>query len=172
MAVLRAGPFGSESGYGSMHQDEPASAQSDPLPVNCALVDWTNDSWRAVKRVRENDGTAVYSYITSPTASSSFTVSGGSFSGLSFNFLYQAAIATSLTVTYSVTSTGFGSDVTVSAFADGVGFTDSKTAILPDETVSISGSPVLTLPIAIRPIRVSITAGASLSGGGTISIAP
>lgn len=171
MAILRAGPFGSQSGFGSMHQDEPPSATSDPLPINCALVDWANDGWRAVERKRENGGTPVYSYITSPTSSSSFsgTTDGNS---LVFTFLYQAAVATSFNLDYSATSTGFGPDAFVVVGVDGVTVLFDREQGILDETVSVSGSTIIDMPIAIRPILVSISSVGRLGGSGSISIAP
>ena len=171
MAILRAGPFGSQSGFGSMHQDEPPAATFDPLPINCALVDWTNDGWRAVERKRENGGTPVYSYITSPTSSSSFsgTTDGNS---LVFTFLYQAAVATSFNLDYSATSTGFGPDAFVAVGVDGVTVLFDREQGILDETVSVSGSAIIDMPIAIRPILVSISSVGRLEGSGSLSIAP
>jgi len=155
-----------------MHQDEPPSATFDPLPINCALVDWTNDGWRAVKGKQENGGTAAYSYITSPTASDSFsgTTDGNS---LAFSFLYQATVATSLSLDYEATSTGFGSDAFVSASVDGVSVLfDREQGSLPGETVSVSGSTTINMPIAIKPILVSIVSVGRLAGSGSLSISP
>ena len=174
MAILRAGPFGSESGFGSMHQDEPPSAQFDPLPVNCALVDWTSDGWRAVERKREDGGSAVFSYITSPTSSASFSGTT-SINSVSFNFLYQAAVATSITFDYDATSTstGFGSDAFARADVNGVNVLfDREQGTLLGETVSVSGSAIIDMPIAIRPIHVSVASSAVLIGSGSISISP
>ena len=171
MAILRAGPFGSQSGFGSMHQDEPPSATFDPLPINCALVDWTNDGWRAVKGKQENGGTAAYSYITSPTASDSFSGTTDR-NSLSFSFLYQATVATSLSLDYEATSTGFGPDAFVRASVDGVSVLFEREQGILDETVSVSGSTTIDMPIAIRPILVSIVSVGSLAGSGSLSIAP
>ena len=171
MAIRRAGPFGSQSGFGSMHQDEPPSATFDPLPINCALVDWTNDGWRAVKGKQENGGTAAYSYITSPTASDSFSGTTDR-NSLAFYFLYQATVATSLSLDYEATSTGFGPDAFVSASVDGVSVLFDREQGILDETVSVSGSAIIDMPIAIRPILVSITSVGRLAGSGSLSISP
>ena len=171
MAILRAGPFGSQSGFGSMHQDEPPAATFDPLPINCALVDWTNDGWRAVKGKRENGLDSAWSYITSPTASDSFSGTTDS-NSLVFTFLYQAAVATSFNLDYSATSTGFGPDAFVAVGVDGVTVLFDREQGILEETVSVSGSAIIDMPIAIRPILVSISSVGRLEGSGSISIAP
>ena len=171
MAILRAGPFGSQSGFGSMHQDEPPSAQFDPLPINCALVDWTNDGWRAVVGKEENSAGQARSYITSPTASDSFsgTTDGNS---LVFSFLYQAAVATSFNLGYSATSTGFGPDAFVIVGVDGVSVLFDREQGISEETVSVSGLATIDMPIAVRPILVTIASVGRLEGSGSISISP
>ena len=169
MAILRAGPFASST---DSFLDEPSPPSFATRPVNCALVDWTNDGWRAVERKRENGGTPVYSYITSPTSSSSFSGTT-SINSVSFSFLYQAAIATSITFNYSATSTGFGSDAIAVASVDGTTVLfDRDQGTGPSSTVSVSGSAIIDMPIAIRPILVSVGASASLEGSGSLSIAP
>ena len=168
MAILRAGPFGSQSGFGSMHQDEPDIPTTSILPINCAISDWVNDAWRTGFSERISNVSSPYSYIPGPVITKSFTGTSGQ-SSLGLAFLYQAAEEFTFTFTYAVTSDGFGSVAQAVASAPDFSFIDQEVGII-DEEVSVSGSIIVTCPKRVFPGLVNVSVSGTLVSSGSLSI--
>jgi hypothetical protein len=163
MAIRRAGPFASST---DSFLDEPETPTIDTLPVNCAMSDWVNDSWRAAKRIVIDDffdPTNTVTYEEGPTLEATFSNPGGAnFGAAAIEFTYQAAEETSFTLTYSAT----GTDPIVSVVIDNSGvFSDTDPS-------SISGTETITLPATVVPLRVNANVFSESSGGGTVGVAP
>ena len=165
MAILRAGPFASST---DSFLDEPVTpSRSTPLPVNCAMNDWVNDSWRAKKEILyflvfgPDDETVTYE--DGPTLEASFAGGGGEyFSAAVIEFMYQAAEDTTFTVTYA--ASGPDPQFNVSVGGENV---SSDTG-----TSSISGTETITLPAAVVPAAVNVNITTNGDGSGTIEVSP
>ena len=164
MAILRAGPFASST---NSFLDEPVTPTRNILPVNCAMNDWVNDSWRAAKRIlyavffEPEDDTVTYE--DGPTLEASFVETPGAFlSVAAIEFRYQAAEDTGFTVTYS--ASGVDPQLTV-VIAGSTVFSDYDAS-------SISGTETITLPATIVPAAVNVNISSFSSGTGTIEVAP
>tara|TARA_R110001632_G_scaffold87384_2_gene189844 strand:+ start:4091 stop:4585 length:495 start_codon:yes stop_codon:yes gene_type:complete len=164
MAILRAGPFASST---DSFLGEPVTPNRIILPVNCAMNDWVNGSWRAAKRILYFIGTEpddeTVTYEDGPTLEASFVGTPGAFfSAAAIEFRYQAAEDTTFTVTYS--ASGPNPQLSIVVGGSSV-FTNRGTS-------SISGTETITLPAATVPSAVNVNITTEGVGTGSISIAP
>ena len=101
MAILRAGPWA--TGVSSfVNAPNDFATEPEQRPVNCALVDWTNDTWKAlfVKSDLTIFGSAGIAGIGDV-----ITQSGASVGLLTLSFYYQATQGFDVDFDYSITAT-------------------------------------------------------------------
>jgi hypothetical protein len=163
MAILRAGPFASST---DSFLDEPETITVfSPLPVNCAMSDWVNHSWRALKIIAENDD-IIRTYEDGPTLEASFDDPGSFVFGFAgIQFMYQAAEDTTFTVTYSADTVTMGSS---EFFVD----VDGSNVFNDTASPSISGTETIALPATVVPVEVIVGIGVNASGTGMIEVSP
>jgi hypothetical protein len=186
MAILRAGPFASSI---DSFLNQPIIPTVGILPVNCAMNNWEGDSWMAAKTIEyefegdesessegeesdepsEGEDTEstgdpyenTTTYENGPDISASFEDRDGAYlSAALLQFRYQAAVATTFTLTYSADGDSPG----ISVFVGGnLVYGDGGNS-------SISGTEVITLPAKVLPSIVKVDLGTFGSGTGTITI--
>lgn len=161
-SILRAGPFASST---DSFLNEPGTPTDLTVPVNCAMSDWVNHSWKAFKRI-ETDGFS-FSYVDGPTVGASWSVEDIIASGF-MSFMYQAAVDTTFNLSYSITGDGIqGASISVSVDGSFV-FFDSDDG----SPASVSGTETIDLPATVVPILVFISGTSALSGGGSFTVSP
>lgn len=162
MPVLRIGPYASTTDY-SLNQ--PASATLNILPVNCAMGNWENDSWKSFV---SKSSAPVDFYQTNLPQSHSYTDSAVDASGLiRVAFAYQASVATTMNIVASATATALTTGLTFSQIRIDVGATTPVNQIDSNaNTTSESFSGDVSLPKAITPTRVVILVQSGKFGSG------
>jgi len=167
--ILRIGPYASTIDY-SLNQ--PASATLNILPVNCAMGNWENDSWKSFV---SKSSVPVDFYQTNLPQSHSYTDSAVDASGLiRVAFAYQASTATTMNIISSATAAAQTTGLTSSQIRIDVGGATPVNEIDDNATTtSASFSGDVSLPIAITPTRVVILVQSGQFGtgvGDTINI--
>jgi len=163
MPVLRIGPYASTTDY-SLNQ--PASATLNVLPVNCAMGNWENDSWKSFV---SKSSAPVDFYQTNLPQSHSYTDSDVDASGLiRVAFAYQASVATTMNIVASATATALTTGLTFSQIRIDVGAATPVNQIDDNaNTTSESFSGDVSLPKAITPTRVVILVQSGKFGSGS-----
>jgi len=167
MKIRRAGPFAS---FSDSFADEPSSASSSYVPVNCA-ADLSSASWPwkrlDVEQIIDDSGTTTTrTYETGLPSSSVSNIQGTNpvnpRIAISSHWKYQASQSFDLSFTYSASSDDTGS-CSASVTVDGVEvFSDS-------DDPSISGSTTVTLAASVVPMAVRVNVIITGSRDSTIS---
>ena len=171
MAILRAGPFASSS---DSFLDEPTTATSSTLPVNCAK-DTSSSSWPWKCYVlvdgSNNDIESYLSGFQSISRNKSGSIPAGDDITVEvvFQFYVQCLSDITFTMAYNLSATSpafpFSTafvEVSANGFSESDGRADDGTGT--GVTASLSGSETITISASTKPQKVSFFAHAE-SGG-------
>ena len=154
MAILRAGPFATPSSSFVDQPDPPAGA----VPVNCALD--SSDSWPW--RARHGIGFSNITYEESGTIAHESTSAADVQTAVFIQFYYQAVMVSSMEFSYYREFRGSNPVATFSVSVDGsTEYSDSDSDA---STAIVSGTGSVTLPAAVKPVRVQLFCGGGGSG--------
>lgn len=178
--ILRAGPYAEASGQQYSFLNKPEIPTSSILPVNCAMVNWVQDSWQlACTKGFTTDnppyGDGSVEYLNGPVVSERVTSTGADpngFNGCAIAFLFktQSVVPFQVKVTATGNSTednaGYFFSCTEGTGSSGSGLLFSNTqivTILPSvkpknfqATISIaSAADSITAKLEIEPFYQS-----------------
>ena len=178
--ILRAGPYAEASGKQYSFLNKPEIPTSSILPVNCAMLNWVQDSWQlACRKAFTIDdppyGDGSVEYLNGPVVFERVTSTGADpngFNGCAIDFLFktQSVVPFQVKVTATGTSTednaGYFFSCTEGTGGSGSGLLFSNTqivTILPSvkpknfqATISISAAAdSITATLEIEPFYQS-----------------